>query len=62
MFQALKFDEAPVTFYPSRDVLRKIGDCDPTWEQMVPKSVANVIKDRKFFDYQCDTAPCAVPA
>ncbi len=46
----------------SRDVLRKIGDCDPSWEQMVPKSVANVIKERKYFDYQCDTAPCAVPA
>lgn len=38
----------------SRDVLRKIGDCDPAWEQMVPESVARVIKDRKYFDYQCD--------
>ena len=42
----------------SREVLRMIGDCDPTWEQMVPKSVANVIKERKYFDYQCDTSSC----
>lgn len=42
----------------SRDVLRKIGECDPTWESMVPESVARVIKERKFFDYQCDTTQC----
>jgi hypothetical protein len=44
----------------SRDVLRKIGDCDPTWEQMVPKSVASVIKERKFFDYRCEPPICRV--
>jgi hypothetical protein len=44
----------------SRDVLRKIGDCDPDWERMVPESVAAVIKQRKYFDYQCDTSVCAV--
>ena len=38
----------------SREVLRKISNCDPDWEKMVPEPVANVIKDRKFFDYQCD--------
>lgn len=37
----------------SRDVLRKIGDCDPSWEELVPKAVAEVIKKRKYFDYQC---------
>lgn len=46
----------------SRDVLRKIGDCDPSWEEMVPKSVANVIKERKYFDYRCDKSVCAVRA
>ena len=43
----------------SRDVLRKIGDCDSAWETMVPESVARVIRDRKFFDYQCDSETCA---
>ena len=37
----------------SRDVLRKISICDPDWEKMVPESVASVIKDRKYFEYQC---------
>ncbi|MFI4875745.1 MAG: TonB-dependent receptor [Blastopirellula sp. JB062] len=43
----------------SRDVLRKIGECDHEWESMVPESVAQVIKDRKFFDYRCEE-PCAL--
>ncbi|MBI1249694.1 TonB-dependent receptor [bacterium] len=42
----------------SRDVLRKIGECDDSWEKMVPASVAKVIKDRKFFDYHCDDEAC----
>lgn len=42
----------------SRDVLRKIGECDPSWEKMVPDTVAAVIKKRKFFDYRCDEDPC----
>jgi hypothetical protein len=35
----------------SRDVLKKIKDDDPTWEAMVPKGVAEIIKDRKLFGY-----------
>ncbi|MCC9607206.1 TonB-dependent receptor [Blastopirellula sp. JC732] len=47
----------------SREVLRKIGECDSSWEKMVPEPVARVIKERKFFDYQCpDTETCAVPS
>lgn len=47
----------------SREVLRKIGDCDPSWEQMVPAPVAQVIKDRKFFDYQCiEPESCTLPS
>ncbi|MCA9011553.1 MAG: hypothetical protein KDB01_17495 [Planctomycetaceae bacterium] len=42
----------------SRDVLRKIGDCDPSWEEMVPNAVAEVIKLRKYFDYQCHDTGC----
>lgn len=44
----------------SREVLQKIGNCDATWEEMVPKSVADVIKERRYFDYQCDTTACVV--
>ncbi|MFT5523992.1 MAG: hypothetical protein ACI9HK_001942 [Pirellulaceae bacterium] len=37
----------------SREILQMIKDCDASWEEMVPTSVANVIKDRKYFNYQC---------
>ena len=35
----------------SRDVLKKIRDDDPSWESMVPASVASLIKERHFFGY-----------
>jgi hypothetical protein len=35
----------------SRDVLRRIKENDPTWEQMVPESVAAAIKKRVLFGY-----------
>jgi hypothetical protein len=35
----------------SRDVLRRIKDNDPTWEEMVPASVAAAIKKRGLFGY-----------
>ena len=36
----------------SRDILKKIKDCDATWEEMVPQSVAGVIKERRYFNFQ----------
>jgi hypothetical protein len=36
----------------SRDVLRRIKDCDASWEGMVPKEIAEVIKQRKYFGYR----------
>jgi hypothetical protein len=36
----------------SRDVLKRIGAGDTTWEQMVPEAVANVIHKRGFFGYK----------
>jgi hypothetical protein len=36
----------------SRDVLAKIRQADPSWEQMVPPQVAALIKDRKLFGYR----------
>ncbi|MBS0662318.1 MAG: TonB-dependent receptor [Verrucomicrobia bacterium] len=35
----------------SRDVLRRIRENDPSWEEMVPKSVATTIKERQLFGY-----------
>jgi hypothetical protein len=46
----------------SRDVLGRIRDRDPSWEQMVPASVATAIKKRKLFGYTEPTAPAATPA
>jgi hypothetical protein len=36
----------------SREVLRMIKEGDPDWETMVPVSVAKVIKDKNYFEYQ----------
>lgn len=35
----------------SREILEKIKMADPSWEGMVPPTVASVIKDRKYFDF-----------
>ncbi|HSI14532.1 MAG TPA: TonB-dependent receptor [Chthoniobacter sp.] len=35
----------------SRDVLKRIGTQDESWEQMVPSQVADIIKKRGFFGY-----------
>src|SRR4051812_1148530 len=45
----------------SRDVLARIREHDPSWEQMVPPSVAAAIKRRKLFGYT-EPAPTALPA
>lgn len=36
----------------SRDVLRRIGEGDPVWEQQVPPQVSELIKKRGFFGYR----------
>jgi hypothetical protein len=43
----------------SREVLRLIKACDPSWEAMVPAGVAEVIKHSGFFDYQSPIAASA---
>ena len=40
----------------SRDVLQRIGQGDPTWETMVPRPVAEAIKERSLFGYTKPTA------
>jgi hypothetical protein len=46
----------------SRDVLGRIRDQDPSWEQMVPPSVASAIKKRRLFGYAEPAAPTVVAA
>ena len=40
----------------SRDILRKIKNADPAWQQMVPAVVADVIKQRGFFGFEQQSA------
>lgn len=49
--QLNNFDEKYLPIF-SRDVLKKIKVGDPTWEEMVPPRVAEVIKRRGFFGYR----------
>ena len=44
------FDERCLPIF-SRDVLSKIRSGDPVWETMVPPTVAQMIKERKLFNY-----------
>jgi hypothetical protein len=44
------FDERVLHIF-SRDVLKRIKDCDSSWESMVPPEIAEVIKSRHFFGY-----------
>lgn len=44
----------------SRDVLARLRDRDPTWEMMVPPSVAAAIKKRRLFGYT-ETPPVNSP-
>jgi hypothetical protein len=46
----------------SRDVLQRIKAKDPSWEQMVPTTVATAIKKRKLFGYLEAAAPLAASA
>ena len=35
----------------SREVLKMINNGEPGWEEMLPEGIANLIKDKKLFDY-----------
>src|SRR5262249_11812502 len=43
----------------SRDVLARIRERDPSWEQMVPASVEAAIKKRRLFGYTDEPATTA---
>jgi hypothetical protein len=36
----------------TRDILRRIKEQDPAWEDMVPETVSKIIKQRQFFGYK----------
>lgn len=56
------FDETCLPIF-SRDVLAKIRSGDSAWETMVPLIVAQMIKERKLFNYGAEAKPEAqVPA
>src|SRR5581483_1974229 len=46
----------------SRDVLRRIKEGDPTWEKMVPATVASAIKRRSLFGYATAAAGAPDPS
>jgi hypothetical protein len=46
----------------SRDVLRRIRDNDPSWEQLVPPTVAAAIKRRRLFGYVESATPAPAAA
>ena len=36
----------------SRDILKKIANCEGGWESQLPEGVAELIKDRRMFGYK----------
>jgi len=50
------FDERCLPIF-SRDVLAKIRAGDPAWEAMVPPTVAQMIKERRLFNYGAGAKP-----
>jgi hypothetical protein len=49
--QLTTYDEKVLNIF-SRDVLRRIKEQDPSWEEMVPAEIAELIKKRRYFGYQ----------
>lgn len=47
------FDEEILHIF-SREVLRKIRNGESGWEDMIPKYVDNIIKEKRLFGYKCD--------
>jgi len=47
------FDEEILHIF-SREVLRKIRNGEKGWEDMIPKYVDNIIKEKRLFGYKCD--------
>ena len=45
------FDESVLHIF-SRDVLKRIANNDASWESMVPREIAELIKERRYFGYR----------
>jgi hypothetical protein len=59
--QLNNFDESVLHIF-SRDVLKRIENCDASWEDMVPSEIAKVIKSRQFFGYRDPEISVVTPA
>jgi hypothetical protein len=59
--QLHNFDESVLHIF-SRDVLKRIKDNDPSWQEMVPAPIAEVIRRRHFFGYREAEALAPAPA
>ena len=51
MLGLTNYDEKCLTI-DSRDVLKRIGAGDASWEDMVPPAVVKLIKDRRLFGHR----------
>jgi hypothetical protein len=49
--QLNNFDESVLHIF-SRDVLKRIANNDASWEAMVPREIADLIKERRYFGYR----------
>lgn len=50
--QLQHFDSSVLHIF-SRDVLKRIKECDESWQQMVPAAIADVIRKKGLFGYRC---------
>jgi hypothetical protein len=48
-----EFDEKNLKVF-SREVLKMINEGTPGWESMIPKVVANLIKEKSLFGYEAE--------
>lgn len=55
--QAIDFYNRDYLSIFSRDVLRRIGEGDESWEKMVPTEAATMIKERGYFGYGATPKP-----
>lgn len=53
--ESIDFYDRDILDIYSRDVLQKLATGDPTWESMVPRQVAKVIKEKDYFGYHDGT-------
>jgi hypothetical protein len=51
--RAMRYFDSSALHIFSRDVLKRIKECDESWQQMVPAAIADVIRQKSLFGYRC---------